>query len=331
MPKIFISYRRADTGYVATMLADKLVEEYGPGSVFFDIDNIPLGVDFRKHIESAVTRCDVLIALVGDTWLTCAHEDGTRRLEDPSDFVRLEIEAALNRNIPVIPVLTGQARMPGEKDLPETLTAFCFRNASELRSGSDLRLHVDRLKAGLDAIFKRSTLKSSKSSGIRNKPDATPAKTSLSAALPATPERVAPPEVQTPRVPPPLPVRATSNAVTSKPRKAERKTTPSDNPAWKFFKVAARRALLMDRPNTVISKVFRVCFLTGFVLCFLISAVMAMVFLFSKPDKEVNRTTEFIAFVMIQMFIWIPLYVFTWIPAVVFDAPRPASEWVDEN
>ncbi len=106
MPNIFISYRRADTGYVATMLAEKLVQQFGPNSVFFDIDNIPLGVDFRRHIDTAIARCDVLLALVGNSWLNCQPEDGTRRLDDPADFLRLEIEAALRRNIPVIPILT---------------------------------------------------------------------------------------------------------------------------------------------------------------------------------------------------------------------------------
>jgi hypothetical protein len=133
------------------MLAEKLVEQYGASSVFLDIDNVPLGVDFRHHLDSAVARCDILLALIGDSWLESKHDDGTRRLDDPGDFVRIEIEAALNRNIAVIPVLAGNARMPLQKELPQSMGAFAYRNASELRSGKDLRSHIDRLLAGLNA------------------------------------------------------------------------------------------------------------------------------------------------------------------------------------
>src|SRR5262245_62072817 len=96
MPKIFISYRRADSAYVAAILREKLEEEFGAGSVFLDVDNIPFGFDFRKQINSAVGQCDVLLALIGNTWIGAAGDDGIRRIDSPTDSVRFELEAALS-------------------------------------------------------------------------------------------------------------------------------------------------------------------------------------------------------------------------------------------
>jgi hypothetical protein len=143
MAHLFLSYRREDAGYVAGLLAERLRQAFGPGSVFMDVDTIPLGVDFRAHVQEAVARCDVLLALVGDGWLT------TRRIDDPGDLVRVEIETALARGIPVVPVLVGKARMPAPEDLPPSLEPLAFRNATELRSGRDLEHHVEVLIAGL--------------------------------------------------------------------------------------------------------------------------------------------------------------------------------------
>ena len=154
MPKVFISYRRTDTGYLASMLAGKLSEEFGPDSVFFDVDNIPLGVDFRRHLGDAVAGCDVLLALVGDQWLTTTDSNGERRLDNKNDFNRIEIEAALTRGIPVVPVLAGHATMPSETDLPESLRELAYRNAIELRSGGDLRLQLERMISGLKPLLK---------------------------------------------------------------------------------------------------------------------------------------------------------------------------------
>ena len=89
---IFISYRRVDTPHVAGRLFDRLEARFGTGNVFMDVDSIPLGVDFRAHLDEAVGRCDVLLAVIGDSWLE--SRDGERRLDDASDFVRIEIESA---------------------------------------------------------------------------------------------------------------------------------------------------------------------------------------------------------------------------------------------
>ena len=155
MPRFFISYRRSDTGYVAAMIADKLTDRYGREAVFLDIDNIPLGVDFRQYIDNAVAGCDILLALIGDGWLQASDENGRRRLDDASDFLRIEIESAMNRKIPVIPVLTGNARMPVEAELPESLSTLAYRNSAELRSGPDFRSHLERLLTGVAAQFEK--------------------------------------------------------------------------------------------------------------------------------------------------------------------------------
>jgi hypothetical protein len=129
--RIFISYRREETAYPAGWLYDRLADHYGAGQVFKDVDSIQLGDDFVEVITRAVASCDVLLALIGDEWLgTDAH--GRRRLDDPDDFVRLEIEAALARDVRVIPILVDGARMPTAEELPDSLAGLVRRQALEL-------------------------------------------------------------------------------------------------------------------------------------------------------------------------------------------------------
>ena len=129
--RIFISYRREETAYPAGWLYDRLIDRYG-GQVFKDVDSIELGDDFVEVITRAVGSCDVLLALVGEEWLTITDEDGRRRLDDPDDFVRVEIEAALTRNVRVIPILVDGARMPRSNELPPSLARLVRRQALEL-------------------------------------------------------------------------------------------------------------------------------------------------------------------------------------------------------
>ncbi len=145
MLNIFISYRRDDAGYVPGMLCERLRKVFGPSSVFIDLDTIPYGIDFRDHIIKAVSQCDVLLAIIGDTWLAARDDAGKRRLDDPGDFVRIEIEAAIARNIPIVPILIRNAAIPSPNDLPDTLQPLAFRNAAELRAGRDTNHHIDLL------------------------------------------------------------------------------------------------------------------------------------------------------------------------------------------
>src|SRR3954465_8175036 len=140
--RIFISYRRDDSAYAAGWLFDRLVDEFGPEQVFKDVDSIALGDDFVDAITAAVSSTDVLLALIGDKWLGMVDEHGERRLDDPDDFVRLEIEAALERDVRVIPILVEGARMPRSEELPQSVAALARRRALELTSSrfsSDMR------------------------------------------------------------------------------------------------------------------------------------------------------------------------------------------------
>ena len=139
--RVFISYRRTDTDYPASWLYHRLGAHYGIDRVFKDVDSIDPGEDFAEAIAEAVGSCDVLLAVIGDRWLTMTDEQERRRLDDGSDLVRLEIEAALARNVRVIPVLVGRARMPTAEELPDSLAKLARRQALELspaRFESDL-------------------------------------------------------------------------------------------------------------------------------------------------------------------------------------------------
>jgi hypothetical protein len=147
--RIFISYRREETAYAAGWLFNRLADRFGPDQVFKDVDSIELGDDFVAAITSAVGSTDVLLALIGDTWLTVSDDHGVRRLDDPEDFVRLEIEAALTRNIRVIPILVDGASMPSDDELPPSLAQLARRQALEL-SPSRFDFDTSRLLEVLD-------------------------------------------------------------------------------------------------------------------------------------------------------------------------------------
>jgi glycerophosphoryl diester phosphodiesterase len=131
--RVFISYRRQDTAWPARQLYDLLVAELGADRVFKDVDNIEPGDDFVERIQSAVGSCEVLLALIGPQWLAVTDATGERRLDDPQDFVRLEVETALNRDdVRVIPILVDNARMPTPQELPKGLAALTRRQAVEI-------------------------------------------------------------------------------------------------------------------------------------------------------------------------------------------------------
>jgi hypothetical protein len=136
------------------MLGEKLQEVFGNKAIFIDIDNIPLGVDFRTHVDSAIGRSDILLALIGDSWLEAESKDGNRKIDKETDLVRIEIESALDRKIPVVPVLVDNAQMPNESELPESLSSLPYRNAAEIRPGRDLKNHINMLVKGLEMYLK---------------------------------------------------------------------------------------------------------------------------------------------------------------------------------
>ena len=154
MRAIFISYRRDDTEGHAGRLFKDLSDRFGKGAVFMDVAGIEPGRDFRRAIEQQVASCGVLLAMIGKNWLTVADAAGRRRLDDPSDFVRLETGSALKRDIPVIPVLVHDAGMPRADQLPDDLKELAFRNSVELthaRWNSDVQLLISALMPYVDA------------------------------------------------------------------------------------------------------------------------------------------------------------------------------------
>ena len=142
--RIFISYRRSDSQDVADHLYERLVDRFTRDAVFKDVDSIPGGVDFRESIRGD-QRSDVVLAIIGPEWLNATGPDGQRRLEDPSDYVRAEIEMALQRHIPVIPVIVRNGTPPPESALPGNLKPLAFRSALPLRPGPDFNRDLSRL------------------------------------------------------------------------------------------------------------------------------------------------------------------------------------------
>jgi hypothetical protein len=152
MPKIAISYRRTES-HATGRIYDWLVQRYGKEAIFRDIDLIPFGVDFRKAVDEALGDADVLIAVVGPQWRG-ANEDGSSRIMEENDLVRIEIETALKREIPLIPVLIDGAVMPKAADLPESIRDFSFRNAAPIDSGRNFNTDIRRLMRSVDRHMK---------------------------------------------------------------------------------------------------------------------------------------------------------------------------------
>jgi hypothetical protein len=129
-PRIFISYRREDAAGDAGRLADHLYRRFGADRVFLDIDAINPGIDFVDALHASLQQTAAILVVVGPRWTTLRDAQGTRRLDDDKDFVRLEVEAALGRRIPVVPVLVQGATMPRREELPPSLAAFATRQAA---------------------------------------------------------------------------------------------------------------------------------------------------------------------------------------------------------
>jgi TIR domain/Caspase domain len=145
MPRVFISYRRSDSQSITGRIYDRLVASFGKGNVFKDVDSIPPGIDFRQVVNESVERCEVLIAVIGAHWLDAAGEQDRNRLSHDTDFVRLEIEAALRRGIPVIPVLVEGGAAPKIDQLPISMKDLAYRHASHVRHDPDFHHDMDRL------------------------------------------------------------------------------------------------------------------------------------------------------------------------------------------
>jgi len=149
---IFINYRREDSAATAGRLHDRLVQVFGWKNVFMDVDQIPAGIDFVAHLNNQVAASNVLLVIIGPHWLDVKDEAGQRRLDQPDDFVAIEIEAALSRDIRVIPVLVDGASIPKANELRDSLKPLVRRQAIEVRQphfGRDVQALIERLREAL--------------------------------------------------------------------------------------------------------------------------------------------------------------------------------------
>ncbi len=152
MTRVFISYRRHDSKYQAREMHRAFAEAVGRENVFMDIDSIPPGANFKKILKGWVDECEVLLALIGPGWIDAADAaTGARRLDNPSDFVRIEIGEALARDIPVVPVLLDGAPLPRIDQLPPDLAELCDRQAELVEYGTfdpDVARLIRKLRLG---------------------------------------------------------------------------------------------------------------------------------------------------------------------------------------
>jgi hypothetical protein len=154
MARIFINYRRDDTSGVAGRLSDYLALKYSRRELFMDVDAMQPGRDFAKQLDSQVAQCQVLLAMIGPHWLDARDQTGKRRLDNDRDYVRIEIAAALKRDIAVVPVLLDGTAMPPEESLPDDLKPLVRRQALELRH-TRFTADADAIVHALEAVVPR--------------------------------------------------------------------------------------------------------------------------------------------------------------------------------
>ena len=141
---IILSYRREDSAGVTGRIFDRLSQEFGTDRVFMDIDSMPAGVDFHEHLQQILGDCGALLVVIGKSWRS-QRKGQPARIMDPDDWVRIEVETALDRSIPVVPLLIDGASLPGRDHLPESLWPLLRRNALPVDSGRDFHAQLSRL------------------------------------------------------------------------------------------------------------------------------------------------------------------------------------------
>ena len=151
-PRIFVSYRRDDAAGEAGRLADHLIRRFGTGQVFLDIDTIDPGTDFVRVLQSALRETSAVLVVIGQRWISLRDSAGVRRLDNAKDFVRLEVEESLGRNIPVVPVLVQGAPMPRPEDLPPSMAPLSTRQAVTL-DHTEFLADADRLCDHLERML----------------------------------------------------------------------------------------------------------------------------------------------------------------------------------
>src|SRR5262245_12452370 len=146
MPRIFISYRRADSQAITGRIYDRLVAAFGKENIFKDVDRIPPGSTFAEVLETELNKCNVMLVIIGRLWVSIQSEAGQKRLEDPEDFVRVEVEKGLQRgDMLVVPVLVDDAPVPNPGDLPDSLDKLVSLQLVEVRHDPDFHRDMNRL------------------------------------------------------------------------------------------------------------------------------------------------------------------------------------------
>jgi hypothetical protein len=185
---IFICYRREDSAAETGRIYDRLVDHFGAERVFMDVEAIRLGYDFRSEIDQTIKVCSIVIVVIGDKWL--AEADGKRRIDDENDRVRIEIESALRREIPIIPVLARAASHPTKAMLPASLEALAYRHGTSIRH-EHFRGDVDSLISQMDKLLARQ--ESTPSKPAEAKDPTTPVKSTQT--MPGIPPAVSIPAI----------------------------------------------------------------------------------------------------------------------------------------
>ncbi len=154
MSKIFISYRRSDSGHVTGRIYDHLLKHFKREEIFKDVDSIPVATNFRQYIKNTIISCDVVLVVIGNSWLTVTDKKGTPRLADPGDTVRCEIETALEHGIIVLPLLLDGMEMPDPGLLPPSLQSLTELNSLHIRPDPDFNNDMERLIRAITSILK---------------------------------------------------------------------------------------------------------------------------------------------------------------------------------
>jgi hypothetical protein len=146
---VFICYRREDEPDFCGRIVDRLIKQFGKNSVFFDVDSIPVGIDFKLHITNIVKTCKYVLIIIGNKWISIGNSNSERRIDQNNDFVRIEIETALEQKKTIIPVLVKNTKFPSELDLPNSIKELVKFNSVTINGDPDFHKNVNSLISNL--------------------------------------------------------------------------------------------------------------------------------------------------------------------------------------
>ncbi len=184
----FISYRRDDSADATGRIYDRLAAYFGRDAIFKDVDNIPLGVNFYNFLTDIMQDINVVLVVIGRSWVSISDQHGNRRLDDDSDFVRMEVEMALERRIPIVPLLVGGSSMPKGYELPDSIRDLVLYNGVPVRPDPDFHSDMDRLINSLEPYIIAPSMQTRPNSPTTPKsPPSHKAKTRISTPRPPSP------------------------------------------------------------------------------------------------------------------------------------------------